>query len=105
MLKGLVASSAARCYANVDSFQITAGLACNNSVRDSRYSFGKWSCEVLVNTKRFARAVYLFNGESPACRDGGKGKHRLLQTGLNPGRLSHHNHYLLNAVSGKGGSF
>lgn len=105
MLKGLVASSAACCNANADSFQITAGLACNNSVRDSRYSFGKWSCEVLVNTKRFARAVYLFNGESPACRDGGKEEDRLSNTGLNPGHLSHHNHYLLNAVSGKGGSF
>lgn len=93
------------CSANVDLFEITAGLACDNSVRDSRYSFGKWSCEVLVNTKRFARAVYLFNGDSPACRDGGKEEHRLSQTGLNPGHLSHHNHYLLNAVSGKGGSF
>ncbi len=91
--------------ANADLLGIKAGLACNNSVRDSRHSFGKWSSKILVKTRRFAKTVYLFNGAIPACRDGGKEKHRLSQTVLNLGCLSHHNHYLLNAVSGKGGSF
>jgi len=105
-LRGSLPEAYANCFiANADLFEIKAGFACNNSVRDSRYSFGKWPSEILVKTKRFAKAVYLFNGAIPACRDGGKEKHRLSQTGLNLGHLSHHNHYLLNAVSGKGGSF
>lgn len=64
-------------------------------------TFGVAGLENPLSVKGFAKADDLFNGDSPACRDGSKESQRL------PGfmrRRMRVSNCLLNAVSGKGES-